>query len=99
MMVLAYAIPLVAWIAFVYAQHHFGDRPTTHNWWALMTAIGVFELCKGIFGEIAPAYALTAALVTAFFAGGIVQVIWVRSVWTPSDEADFADDLLATRTH
>lgn len=98
MMVLAYAIPLLAWIAFVYVQHHSGDRPTTHNWWALMTALGVFELSKGIFGEIAPGYALTAAMMTAFFAGGIVQILWVRSVWTTSESRDYAEDLLATRT-
>jgi hypothetical protein len=95
MLVLCYALPLVAWIAFVYVQHHYGDRPTTHNWWALMTAIGVFELGKGIYGEIAPEYALTVALVTAFLAGGVVQIAWVRSFWVSED----ADDLLATRTN
>ena len=82
MLFLAYAIPLVAWIAFVYVQHHHGDRPTTHNWWALMTALGVFELSKGVFMETVPEHALMMALCTAFVSGGIVQIAWARSVWT-----------------
>ncbi len=100
MLFLTYAIPLAAWVAFVYVQHHFGDRPTTHNWWALMTALGVFELGKGMFGLIVPEHAVTMALFTAFVCGGLVQVAWVRSSWPTVEESDeYAEDLLATNTH
>lgn len=100
MIIFAYAIPLAAWVAFIYVQHHHGDRPTTHNWWALMTALGVFELCKGIFGQVAPDYAFTLALATAFVSGGIVQIMWVRTIWTSDKSSEeFADDLLVSRTH
>ena len=88
MLVLCYALPLAAWVAFVHIQHHYGDRPTTHNWWAIMTALGVFELGKGVYGEIAPANALIMALVTAFIAGGVVQTMWVRSIWVSEESSD-----------
>ena len=34
----------------------------------------------------------------AFISGGVVQVAWVRSIWSSEEETqEFADDLLATR--
>ena len=32
MIILMYMIPVLAWITFIYVQHHSGDRPTSFHW-------------------------------------------------------------------
>ena len=90
MMFLAYAMPLASWIVFIYVQHHYGDRPTTHNWWALMTALGTFEYCKAIYALFVPEMAVILAIATAFIAGGLVQVAYERADWKAETEEELA---------
>jgi hypothetical protein len=73
-MVLFYIIPLATWLAFVYVQHHYGDRPTTVYWWALMSAIGTFEYGKCVYAHIEGLPSISLALATSLFVAGAVLV-------------------------
>ena len=77
-MVLFYIVPLVTWLAFVYVQHHYGDRPTTNNWWALMSGLGTFEYGKCVWAHFNGLPSMSLALATALFTAGAVLVYAVH---------------------
>ncbi len=81
MLLFLYMVPLAAWIAFIYHMHHFGGRPTTTIWWAFMTALGTFELAKGIAALVAHGDSVMVALGAAVAMGGVVLVIAARRAW------------------
>lgn len=93
MIVLMYMIPVFAWIAFVYVQHHRGDRPTTFQWWAAMTAIGTFECSKGIFGQFHELPVISMALAAAVGAAITVLTIHWRRTFTALDAASGTADV------
>lgn len=86
MILLAYILPVVAWLAFIYVQHQWGDRPTTYVWWALMSGLGVFEYGKCVFSYFAGLPAGSLALLFALGAAGVVLAYHAHSVWTPAEE-------------
>ena len=92
MIIFMYMIPVLAWITFIYVQHHEGDRPTSFHWWAVMTALGMFEYGKGVFGQFHDLPVLSMALVTAVLAAGTVLTIHWRRTWaTFESESSPAD--------
>jgi hypothetical protein len=92
MIVLMYMIPVLAWITFIYVQHHSGDRPTSFHWWAVMTAIGMFEYGKGIFGQFHGLPVVSMALATAVAAAGTVLTIHWRRTWAAFDSENAPAD-------
>lgn len=84
MIILMYMIPVVAWAAFIYVQHHKGDRPTSYHWWAVMTGIGMFEYGKGIFGQFHELPVVSMALAAAIVSAGIVLTIHARRAFAPA---------------
>ena len=69
-MFLAYAVALVAWVVWIYAQYRSGDRPVTYAWMAASVALGGFEYGKGLVGyltalPVAGQAAIVALLLTA----------------------------------
>jgi hypothetical protein len=86
MMILMYLIPVFAWVAFIFVQHHHGDRPTSYHWWAVMTAIGMFEYGKGIFSQFHELPVLSMALAGAVASAGVILTIHARRVFAPAAE-------------
>ena len=73
---LSLTLGLAAWVTFIYCQYHFGDRPTSPQWFAMMLGLDVFEYGKGLFSLIefgVPALpvSITAAVLTA-----CVALLW-----------------------
>ena len=92
MMVLMYMVPLAAWLSFIYVQHHEGDRPTTVQWWAAMTAIGTFECAKGFFGLFHELPVVSMALAAGVAAALTVLTVHWRRTWTALEpESEYAD--------
>ena len=79
-MVLLYIVPIIAWLAFVYVQHTYGDRPTTVVWMALMTGIGVFEYGKCVFALVEGVPSIPVALVVAFASAGAIFMLDRRGI-------------------
>jgi hypothetical protein len=81
MLTIIYLFPVAAWLAYTYHMHHSGGRPTTYQWWALMTGVGVFELSKGIAAEITATSSVVYALGTGVLAALAVIVVQSRRTW------------------
>lgn len=92
-MAVYYIIPLVTWLVFVYVQHHYGDRPTTVHWWALMSALGTFEYGKCVYANFHGLPSISLALATALFAAGAVFIWALRR---PQVETGNAKHVLPT---
>jgi hypothetical protein len=86
-MVLYYIVPLVTWLAFVYVQHHYGDRPTTVHWWALMSGFGTFEYGKCVWAHFHGLPSISLALATALFVSGAVLIYAVRKPHVEAEDA------------
>ena len=86
MLFLIYLFPIAAWLAFVYFMHHSGGRPTTEHWWAVMTALGTFELSKGIFALFPVLPSVTMAFGAAVLMHGLVMTYYVRQSWESAEE-------------
>ena len=93
MIVLMYLIPIFAWLAFIYVQHHFGDRPTTLPWWAVMTGIGMFEYGKGVFGQFHELPVLTMSLAAGVLAAGCVLAVQMHRDWEPLEPEELPADV------
>jgi hypothetical protein len=92
MMVLMYSVPIAAWLSFIYVQHHWGDRPTTVQWWAAMTGIGSFEIAKGFFGLFPDLPVVSMALAAGIAAALAVLIVHWRRTWTALEpESGYAD--------
>ena len=72
MMLVFYLVPIATWLAFAYVQHHYGDRPTTFHWWALMSALGTFEYGKCVYAYFEGLPSVPLALASALLVGGAV---------------------------
>ena len=81
MILLLYILPIVAWLTFIYVQHHQGDRPTTYVWWAFMSALGVFEYGKCVFYYFDALPANSLAFLFAIIAGGSALTYHAHRVW------------------
>jgi uncharacterized membrane protein len=67
-MILLYLLVLGVWLAWIFAQYQFGDRPTNYGWFVIMLGLGSFEYGKGIsamfIDQFTPALAGTLAVLT-----------------------------------
>lgn len=81
MLVVSYTIGLVAWVTWIWVQHHYGDRPTTSVWLALMLALGIFEYTKSMLALIHGAPAVLYAASAALLAAGAIAVMQAHRAW------------------
>lgn len=100
-MTAVYLIPLAAWLTFIYAQRHHGDRPTTHTWWALLSGLGTVECTKGLASLWMPAdAALVVSVCCGLFVAAAIGLLAERDrlaelAASEANEAGLADSLRA----
>jgi uncharacterized integral membrane protein len=88
MLLATYLVALGVWIAWIYAHYYYGDRPTSYVWFAVMTALGVFEYSKSLYAMINEHTAVAMAIGVAFFTLGGILFQHARVVWRGEPAAE-----------
>jgi len=73
MTVAVLSIGLLTWVAFIYVMYHYGDRPVSVAWYAVMVSLGVLEYGKAVLGLVELGVnPLPVAMIGAACAGGFI---------------------------
>ena len=94
MLLATYLMALGVWVAWIYVQHNYGDRPTNYVWFAAMTSLGVVEYSKSINALVDEQSALVTALGLGFAVATFILAQHARRVWRENAEAEATADAL-----